>query len=134
MNEKTQIILFDGFCILCNGFVRFIIKRDPGAKFKFASLQSEYGKSLLCKLGLPPNDFNSVVYFKGDSYFLKSSAVLNVLKDLGGFWKLFYVYIIIPEFIRDFFYNIIGKIRYKIFGKRDACMIPAPEIKQRFLD
>lgn len=133
MNKETQIILFDGFCNLCNGFVRFIIKRDPGAEFKFASLQSEYGKSLLLKLGLQPNDFNSVVYFKGDRYFLQSSAVINVLKDLGGSWKLFYVFIIIPKFIRDFFYNIIGKTRYKIFGKSDACMIPDPELKERFL-
>lgn len=133
-NKTTQIILFDGVCNLCNGFVQFIIKRDPEAKFKFASIQSESGQSLLNKLGLPTNDFDSFVYIKGDTYFLKSSAGLNVLKDLGGVWQLFNVFVIIPIFIRDFFYNFIAKTRYKIFGKRDTCMIPTPEIKQRFLE
>lgn len=135
MNTKnTQIILFDGVCNLCNGFVQFIIKRDPNAKFNFASIQSERGQSLLKKMGLPTNDFDSFVYIKGDNYFLKSSAGLNVLKDLGRLWQLFYVFIVIPKFIRDFFYSIIAKTRYKIFGKRDFCMIPTPEIKQRFLE
>lgn len=134
MDNNTQIILFDGICNLCNGFVQFLIKRDKKAKFKFASLQSASGQSLLLKFGLPTDDFHSFVYIKGDHYFIKSAAGLNVLKDMRGLWQLFYVFILIPKFIRDFIYSSIAKKRYKLFGKRDTCMVPTPEIKQRFLE
>lgn len=132
-NNQTQILLFDGVCNLCNGIVQFTIKRDPKAKFKFASLQSESGQLLLRQFGLPTNDFNSFVFINGDKYFLKSSAGLHVLKELGRVWKVFYVFIIFPRPLRDFVYNIIAKTRYKIFGKQDICMVPTPDIKQRFL-
>ena len=135
MDYKTsQIILFDGECNLCNAFVQFIIKRDPEAKFKFASIQSESGKSLLIKCGGATNDFDSLVYIKGNTCFLKSSAGIKILIDLGGIWQLFNVFVIIPKFIRDFLYNLIAKSRYKLFGKRDTCMIPTPDIRKRFLD
>ncbi len=132
-NKQTNILLFDGVCNLCNSMVQFTIKRDPKGKFKFASLQSEGGQALLNKFGLPTNDFDSFVFINGDKYFLKSSAGLQVLKELGGLWKLFYVLIILPRPLRDFVYNIIAKTRYKIFGKRDTCMVPTQELKQRFL-
>lgn len=134
MDNNTHIILFDGMCNLCNGFVQFLIKRDKKVKFKFASLQSVSGQSLLLKFGLPTDDFNSFVYIKGNHYFAKSAAGLNVLKDLGGLWQFFYAFIVIPGFIRDFIYGFIAKKRYKLFGKRDSCMIPTQEIKQRFLE
>ena len=118
---------------MCNGFVQFIIKRDPKGKFKFASLQSESGHALLKKIGLPPDDLDSLVLIAGEKYFLKSSAGLLILKELGGFWKLFYVLMIFPKAVRDFVYDGIAKTRYRIFGKRDTCMIPIPDIKERFL-
>lgn len=132
--DENHILLFDGVCNLCNGIVLFTIKRDPKAKFKFASLQSKIGQSLLKKFGLPTDDFHSFVYINGDKCFLRSSAGLHVLKELGGFWKLSYGFIIIPKVIRDFIYNIIAKTRYKIFGKRDNCMIPTADLKHRFLE
>ncbi len=132
-NNEEHILLFDGVCNLCNSIVQFTIKRDPKEKFKFASLQSESGQVLLKKFNLPTNDFDSFVFINGDKYFLKSSAGLHVLKELGGLWKLFYFFIIFPRPLRDFVYNIIAKTRYKIFGKRDTCMIPTPKLKQRFL-
>jgi predicted DCC family thiol-disulfide oxidoreductase YuxK len=132
-NNQTHILLFDGVCNLCNSIVQFTIKRDPEEKFQFASLQSESGQALLKKFGLPADNFDSFVFIKGDKYFLKSSAGLNVLKELGGVWKLFYVFIIFPRPLRDFVYNIIAKTRYKIFGKRDTCIVPTPRLKQRFL-
>jgi predicted DCC family thiol-disulfide oxidoreductase YuxK len=133
-NNETHILLFDGVCNLCNGIVQFTIKRDPEAKFKFASLQSESGQLLLRQFGLPIDDFDSFVYINGDKCFLKSSAGLHVLKELGGIWKIFYVFIIIPKFIRDFFYNIIAGTRYKIFGRKNTCMVPATGIRERFLE
>jgi len=132
-NNESYILLFDGVCNLCNHIVQFTIKRDLKAKFKFATLQSENGQALLKKFDLPTDGFNTFVFINGNKYFLKSSAGLNVLKELGGVWKLFYAFIIFPKPLRDFIYNIIAKTRYRIFGKRDNCMIPTSDINQRFL-
>lgn len=132
-NSESYIVLFDGVCNLCNSIVQFTIKRDPKGKFKFAALQSEKGQALLKKFDLPTDDFNSFVFINGNKYFLKSSAGLHVLKELGGVYKLFYVFIILPIPLRDFIYNMIAKTRYRFFGKRDTCMIPTPDINHRFL-
>ncbi|HLA57370.1 MAG TPA: thiol-disulfide oxidoreductase DCC family protein [Puia sp.] len=134
MDEPDKnIVLFDGVCNLCNGLVRFIIKRDRTRKFKFASLQSEIGQQWLIRFGLAKNEFESFVLIQDDKYYLKSAAALNTLRKLGGIWKAFYVFILIPRPVRDFMYNLIAKSRYKMFGKRDVCMIPTPELKERFL-
>ena len=132
-NNKEYVLLFDGVCNLCNSIVQFTIKQDPKGKFKFASLQSESGQALLKKFDLPTGDFGSFVFIDRDRYFVKSSAGLHVLKELGGLWKLLYVFIIVPAPIRDFLYNIIAKTRYKIFGRRETCMVPTPELRRRFL-
>ena len=132
MNEK-HILLFDGVCNLCIGVVNFIIKRDTKEKFKFAALQSESGQTLLKRFGLSTHDFDSFIFISGEKYFIKSSAGLHVLKELGGVWILFYALIIFPRPLRDFIYAIVAKTRYRIFGKRDTCMIPTPEVKRRFL-
>jgi predicted DCC family thiol-disulfide oxidoreductase YuxK len=120
MINNENILLFDGFCILCSRLVNFITKRDKKAKFLFISLQSASGQALLKKFGLPTDNFDSVVYISSDKYFLKSSAILHLLKELGGIWKLFFVFIIVPNFIRDFIYKIIAKTRYKIFGRHNS--------------
>ena len=132
-NNETYILLFDGVCNLCISVVNFTIKRDTKEKFKFASLQSESGQALLKKFGLQINDFDSFVFISGEKYFLKSSAGLHVLRELGGVWKLNYAFIIFPRPVRDFIYSIVAKTRYRIFGKRDTCIIPTPEFKRRFL-
>ena len=134
MDKDSQIVLFDGICNLCNGIVQFIIKRDPQGKFKFAALQSEAGQVMLAKLGFPANYKDSIIYFKENNYYRKSTAALKILKDIGGIWKLFYVLMLLPRFIRNFFYDIIAKTRYTIFGTRDSCMVPTPELKDRFLE
>jgi predicted DCC family thiol-disulfide oxidoreductase YuxK len=123
MINNENILLFDGFCNLCSRLVNFIIKRDKKAKFFFVSLQSASGQSLLKKFGLPTDGFDSVVYIRRNKYFLKSSAILQILKDLEGIWKLFFIFIIIPNFVRDFIYKIIAKTRYKIFGRHDSCTL-----------
>jgi len=130
----VKIILFDGLCNLCNGSVRFIIKRDRLGVFKFASLQSEVGQSLLKQFCFHNKDTDSIVYIKDDKCLIRSSAVLNILKDLGGIWRLWYMFIIIPKFLRDFVYNAVAKSRYKIFGKRESCMIPSESTRSRFLE
>ena len=134
MNDKeTHILLFDGVCNLCNSVVKFTIKRDHKKKFKFAALQSDKGIALLKQFGLAADDFDSFVLIKGDKYYLRSSAGIMVLRELGGIWKLANIFIYLPESIRDSVYNLIAKSRYGIFGKQDTCMMPKEEIKNRFL-
>ncbi len=133
MNDEN-ILLFDGVCNLCNGVVQFIIKRDPKAKIKFAALQSEPAQALLKRFNLPVKDFESFVFIHNDKYYQKSEAALNVAKEMGGVWKLFYGFIILPKFFRDFIYELISNSRYKIFGRTDSCMIPTPELRSRFLE
>ena len=132
-NLNENILLFDGVCNLCNGMVSFIITRDKKGKFKFSSLQSEAGRSWLERVGLSENEFDSFVLIKNENYYLKSTAALKTLRELGGIWKIFYVFIWVPRPLRDFLYDIIAKSRCKVFGKRNTCMIPTPEIEARFL-
>lgn len=131
---KNGIILFDGVCNMCNGLVNFVIDRDPKGYFKFASLQSENGQDLLKKYNLPLDDFDSFILIEDDKVFQKSTGGLKVARHLSGLWPVFYVFIIFPAFFRNFLYSLIAKNRYKMFGKRDACRIPEPGIKSRFLD
>lgn len=134
MNARKQIIFFDGICNLCNGFVQFIIKRDPRARFQFASLQSKAGEKAMKESALPAASLSTVVYLKDDHYYFKSSAALHILKDLGRGWNLFYGFILIPKPLRDGVYNILARNRYRLFGKRAECMIPTPELRDRFLE
>ncbi len=133
MENLSQILLFDGKCNLCNSLVKFVIRKDKNARIRFASLQSDTGKLLLTDAGLNADSTDTVVYFSSDKVFVRSAAVLNLLKDLGGGWILFYSLVIIPSFIRDFFYNIIAKNRYRIFGRRETCMVPSKDIESRFI-
>lgn len=131
--QHENILLFDGVCNLCNGVVQFIIKRDKKAKFKFTALQSDAGQQLLKQYNLPLDDFESFVFIHKGIAYQRSGAALRVARELGGFWKLFYGFIILPKIIRDSIYNLIAGSRYKIFGRQDSCMIPTPELRSRFL-
>jgi predicted DCC family thiol-disulfide oxidoreductase YuxK len=133
-NDSRRIILFDGVCNLCNGVVQFIIRRDPYARFKFVALQSERGLQLLKQFGFPEDKFNFIVYIREGKSIIKSTAILHILRDLGGVWRIFYAFVIIPKFIRDFIYNFFAKRRYKLFGRMDSCMVPTPTIRNRFLE
>lgn len=134
MQNQKQVLLYDGVCNLCNGMVRFVIRWDRKNKIQFASLQSETGKSYLEELGLPTDDLDTLVYVKAGRHFTRSSAVLEIVKDMGGFWRLLYVLIIIPRCLRDPVYRLVARMRYRVFGKRDNCRLPSPEIQERFLD
>jgi predicted DCC family thiol-disulfide oxidoreductase YuxK len=128
-----RILLFDGECNLCNGAVQFLIKKDRHELFKFASLQSPIGGSLVGKYNVA-KELDSFVYIKDGKAFTKSDAALHVSRDLGGIWKLAFLFICIPRSIRDKVYDFIAKNRYKWFGKKDVCMLPTPELKKRFLN
>jgi predicted DCC family thiol-disulfide oxidoreductase YuxK len=131
--ERNQLIVFDGMCNLCNGTVQFIIRRDREKKFSFTPNQSGSGQEILKQHGFPAMKPSSVVYIKNGTFFHKSKAVIEILRDLGCCRNLFYVLIIIPLVMRDAIYNIIAKNRYGLFGKRENCMVPAPDLMDRFL-
>jgi predicted DCC family thiol-disulfide oxidoreductase YuxK len=131
--QLKKIIYFDGICNLCNWSVRFILKYDKNVVFLFASLQSEFTKKHLVHFNEPERKNESIVYQDHQVLYTKSDAVLKILNDLGGVWKLFYVFKIIPQNLRDWLYDFIARNRYRLFGKKDNCMIPSPEIKDRFL-
>jgi predicted DCC family thiol-disulfide oxidoreductase YuxK len=133
VNSPAKILLFDGVCNLCDGLVQFIIRHDKKEQFTFASLQSAAGRDLLRRFELP-NDLSSFVYIRGERAYRRSAAVLLVLKDLGGLWQLAYACRLVPRFIRDWVYDLIARNRYRLWGKKDSCMLPAPRLKQRFLD
>jgi predicted DCC family thiol-disulfide oxidoreductase YuxK len=128
-----QVILFDGICNFCNSSINFVIDRDHKNVFKFAALQSEAGQILLQKYHFPTDKADSVMLLKNGKVYEKSTAVLEIARTLGGFWQVFYIFIVIPPFIRNFFYDLIAKNRYKLFGKKDTCRIPTPELKAKFL-
>jgi len=127
------ILLFDGVCNLCNGFVQFVIKIDPQGKFRFASLQSDIGQELLTQHRLSPKSLNTVVMIDGSRAYTRSDVPLEAARKLGGFWTLFYVFKIIPRSLRDGIYNWIAQNRYRWFGKKDECWLPTPDLKERFL-
>lgn len=130
---NDQLIIFDGICNLCNGTVQFIIKRDRDKKFSFTTCQSGIGQNILKHYDFRTTDQSTVVYVKKGVPCFKSKAVLEILRDLGCGWNLLYVLIVIPPFIRDFVYDIIAKSRYRVFGKRESCMVPTSELTDRFL-
>jgi predicted DCC family thiol-disulfide oxidoreductase YuxK len=134
MSSEEKIVLFDGVCNLCNSSVQFIIKHDKKKQFRFASLQGNYGQAFLKTHNLPSDNFNSFILLEGDKVYSRSEGALRMLKHLGGRWSLFYAFIILPKFIRDNVYNWVARNRYKWFGKREECMIPTPDLKERFLD
>jgi predicted DCC family thiol-disulfide oxidoreductase YuxK len=129
----SAVILFDGICNFCNGAVNFIIARDPEGYFKFAPLQSEIGEKLLAENGIDKIETDSVVLIEDGKVYTHSTAALKIARKLSGAWSWFYGFIVVPGFIRDVFYKLFAKYRYKMFGKQDACMLPTPEIRARFL-
>ena len=133
MNDATKTtVLFDGVCNLCNGVVQFIITQDKAGVFQFASQQSEIGQALLEAHQLPA--MNTVVLIDGVKVYTRSDAVLEIMKRLPTPWSWLGGLKIIPNFLRDAVYKLIARYRYNIFGRREACWLPTPELRARFLD
>jgi predicted DCC family thiol-disulfide oxidoreductase YuxK len=131
---ENPIVLFDGVCNFCNYWTNFAIKKDKHKKLRFALLQSDAAKQLLAQFNINPEQLSSVIFFDKGKIYTQSSAALRICKYLDGGWKLFYGFTIIPKFLRDPIYNLIARNRYKWFGKKESCMIPTPELKERFLN
>jgi len=129
----SAIILFDGVCNFCNSSVNFIIERDKAGYFKFAPLQSEIGEKLLAENGIDKIETDSVVLIEDGAVYTHSTAALRVARKLEGAWRWLYYLNFVPRVLRDAAYKLFAKYRYKLFGKKDECMLPSPEIRARFL-
>ena len=127
------VLLIDGKCLLCNGITRFVAKRDRTLAFRFASLQSIVGQQLLVNGHLSTEDIDTFVMVKDGQYYTKSDAALRVFRKLGGLWPLLYIFIIVPTAWRNVIYDLVAKNRYRWFGRRELCLLPSAELKERFL-
>jgi predicted DCC family thiol-disulfide oxidoreductase YuxK len=133
IRRTDAIVLFDGVCILCDGLVQFIIRHDRKPRLRLAALQSAAGKVLLQWCGRPLDDFDTMVFIEGGRPYFKSSAALRVARYLQWPWPVVSLGLVVPPFVRDWCYDRIAQNRYRIFGKQETCMMPTPEIKERFL-
>lgn len=133
MSVQKSVVLFDGVCNLCNASVDFILRRDRKDRFLVGALQEEAGKRLLSKFKVDSDYLDSLVLVEEGKVYFRSTAALRIAKNLPGFWPFFYVFIVLPPFVRDAVYDWIGKNRYRWFGKKSTCRLPSPEEKSKFL-
>lgn len=131
---NRPVLLFDGVCNLCNAAVQWVLLRDRRAIFRFAALQSETGQRLLREANLPSGQLDTVVLADADGrIFTRSDAALEIVRRLGGGWRLLYGFKIVPRFLRDAVYNWVARNRFRWFGRREECLLPRPEWRARFV-
>ena len=133
METQNSLVLFDGVCNLCNGAVQFILKQEKDSQLQFASLQSKVGSELCLKYNIDTRETDSIIFISGNGALVKSKAVFEICKHLKNPWKAISVFSFFPTFLNDFFYDIIAKYRYSLFGKRDECWLPTKNLQSRFI-
>ena len=132
--KGKKIILFDGVCNLCDASVHYVIKNDKNDLFRFVAIQSDLGQAILKHIGINPIHIDSVILYEpGVAYYYKSSAALEIAKGLEGIFTLATLFQILPTGVRDFIYDFVAKNRYKWYGKKEACLVPSPELLAKFL-
>ncbi len=133
---NNPILLYDGVCGFCNKSVQTILAHDKRGTLKFAPLQSALGKGILARHNL--KNIDSLIFVDQSTAperaYVRSSGALKVAEYLGGWWKLLLIFRLVPRPLRDFFYDLFARYRYKLFGKYESCMLPAPDVRARFLD
>jgi predicted DCC family thiol-disulfide oxidoreductase YuxK len=127
------VLLFDGVCNLCSGSVGWIIERDPDARFRFAPLQSDVARGLLAGYDVDPEDLDTVVLLEDGEAYTKSAAALRVARGLEGPASLLWHARFVPRVLRDAVYDLVASIRYDVFGRKDRCMVPSPDVQERFM-
>ena len=131
---NNNVVVFDGVCNLCSRGVRIIIRRDYKNKFLFTPLQSKTGARLLADHGIETEHVKTILLIKDGKAYTKSDAVFEIVSEFKSGWKFLLIFRIIPRVIRDYAYDVVARNRYRLFGKKDQCMIPSPDIKAKFLD
>jgi predicted DCC family thiol-disulfide oxidoreductase YuxK len=133
--ENKQLILFDGVCSLCNRSVQFVIKHDKNNKFVFTALQSDVGIRIIKDFNIDTRKTDSILLYTPDKGLsIRSTAALNIAKHLRFPINTLIIFKVIPNFIRNWIYDLIARNRYKWFGRMDDCMVPTQEIKAKFLE
>ncbi|HPR31801.1 MAG TPA: thiol-disulfide oxidoreductase DCC family protein [Prolixibacteraceae bacterium] len=131
MSDKNPVILFDGVCNLCCSSVRFIIRHDRKKIFRFATIQSEKALQLIQSFS-GKLTFDSLILIENGNLYQQSTAVLKIIRHLR-FFRIFYCFILLPSFLRDPVYRFVARYRYRIFGKKQDCIIPGEKERERFL-
>ncbi len=129
---SDSVVFFDGVCNLCNSTVQWLIRRDKNNQLKYASLQSQFADRTITEAAIRNTD--SIVFYKNQRFYTKSTAVIQILRTLGFPYLLSGILLIVPKFIRDWVYDTVARNRYKWFGKREQCMVPDPSLKSKFLE
>jgi predicted DCC family thiol-disulfide oxidoreductase YuxK len=136
------VVVFDGVCVLCNGWVRFLLRHDRRRRYRFAAMQGEAGRALLARHGLDPDDPVSFLLVEYDigldraatpRVSTDTTAIRRVLAGLGGFWRVAHLAALLPAFVRDPLYRRVARNRYRWFGRHEVCMVPSEEDRARFL-
>ena len=133
VKDNYSVILFDGVCNLCNNTVDFILSRDKGDNFRFASLQSKQAEKLLGEFEYNNHDLSTFVLIENNKLYTRSDAALRVFKKLGYPWRILYILILMPRPLRDFIYRFAANNRYRWFGKRNTCRLPDKTEINKFL-
>ena len=133
LSEQDRVILFDGVCVLCSHWARFLMRFDRQQRYKLATVQSAEGQAILAWCGLPTDHYDTLVFVDGREVYLYSTAIIRVLMGLGGVWRLAAVALIVPRRLRDWAYEHLARNRYRVFGKYESCVMPTPDHARRFL-
>ena len=136
-SRTNHIVFYDGYCVLCSKSIDFILSRDILDAFQFASLQSDFAQRILPELGYPVvniQNLSNIVYLRRNDIKIKSDAILSILWDLGGIYRSSRLVYCLPRVVRDFGYDSLAKLRYRIFGQRDSCRVPTLQEETRFLE
>lgn len=134
LRPGERVVLFDGVCALCNGWVRFLIRHDRARLFRLAAVQSAEGQAILRWFGLPTDRFATMLYVEGREFYVRSEAIARILRQLPAPWPLLAVFRFLPVGLRDWCYDRIALNRYRLFGRHAVCLLPSPDHKGRFLD
>lgn len=129
-----MIVVFDAQCLLCNGWVQFLLRHDHRQVLKFASIQGGVGRRLLAEAGLEVDGLQTLLLVEGDRTWQHTAAIFRVLHALGWPWRLAWLAWLVPSFVRDPLYRLVARNRYRVFGRTETCVLPPPNYRARFLD
>ena len=131
--DEAPVLVFDGVCVLCSRWVRFVLRHDRRQRVRFAAMQSVSGRALLSAHGLDPDDPTSFLLLEGGRAYQQTDAILRLLAGLGGAWRATAVLRLLPAPLRDALYRTVARNRYRWFGRNDTCLVPPADARQRFL-
>lgn len=131
--DPRPVVVFDGVCVLCNGWVRFLLRHDRQQRYRFAAMQTESGRALLARHGLDPDDPASFLLVENGQAWKDTDAIVRVVASLGGLWRMVHALRVLPPPLRDRLYRVVARNRYRWFGRHDACLLPPTGNEGRFL-